>query len=110
MKKGYILGVSYRVLIDSNFHYQDESERATHGVFETAEEAVTACKAILDGWLTDAFKPGTTSEDLWQSYVAFGDDPWVQAVDPKDAPAGNFSAWDYVREQCEVLARGAVDP
>jgi hypothetical protein len=35
--------MSYQVLIDDNFHYQDESERVKHGVFATSEEAVAAC-------------------------------------------------------------------
>jgi hypothetical protein len=31
--------MAYQVLIDDNFHYQDESERVKHGVFATPEEA-----------------------------------------------------------------------
>jgi hypothetical protein len=40
--------MSYQVLIDDNFHYQDESERVKHGVFATSEEAVAACRSIVD--------------------------------------------------------------
>ena len=35
----------YRVLVDDNFHYQDENERWEAGAFVTAEEA----GAMLDG-------------------------------------------------------------
>jgi hypothetical protein len=31
--------MGYLVLIDDNFHHQDESERVKHGVFATPEEA-----------------------------------------------------------------------
>jgi hypothetical protein len=38
----------YKVIVDDNFHYMDESERYEHGVFATAEEAIAACKRIVD--------------------------------------------------------------
>jgi hypothetical protein len=41
----------YKVLVDDNFHYQDEGERSEHSVFSTADEAIAACKAIVDGAL-----------------------------------------------------------
>lgn len=69
----------FRVQIDDNFHYQDETERVTYGVFETCEEAIAACRKIIDDWLIDAFKPGMTSEALWEAYTHFGDDPFIYA-------------------------------
>jgi hypothetical protein len=48
-----------------------------HGVFATSEEAVAACRSIVDGYLTDAFKPGMTADALFQSYTAFGEDPFI---------------------------------
>jgi hypothetical protein len=38
----------YRVMVDDNFHYMDEDERFEHGSFPTAEEAIAACKRIVD--------------------------------------------------------------
>jgi hypothetical protein len=50
---------SYRVLINDNAHYMDESERADHGVvFADADEAVAACKEIVDDELNTMWKPG----------------------------------------------------
>jgi hypothetical protein len=95
----------YTVFIDDNFHYQDESERLTHGQFETADEALAACCEIVDSFLADAYRPGMTAVALYDQYVSSGDDPFVMSVDLKDAPAA-FSAWDYARERCEVMARG----
>jgi hypothetical protein len=44
----YISDVAYWVLIDDNFHYQDESERIAYDQFETTDEAVAACRAIVE--------------------------------------------------------------
>ncbi len=41
----------YTVYVDDNFHYQDEGARYTLGDFPTLEEAVTACKNVVDLFL-----------------------------------------------------------
>jgi hypothetical protein len=76
--------VAYTVYIGDNFHFQDESERVTHGTFPSAEEALAACCSIVDEFLADALKPGMTAEALWEQFTLFGDDPWVQT---NSAPA-----------------------
>jgi hypothetical protein len=91
------------VLIDDNFHYMDESERVTHGVFGTADEAIAACRSIVDECLAKAFKPGMSATDLYDQYVHFGDDPFILPIDPEDQPV-KFSAWDYARERSEKIA------
>ena len=97
--------MSYQVLIDDNFHYQDESERVKHGVFATSQEAVAACRSIVDEYLTDTFRPGMTADGLFESYTLFGDDPFVVPDSLVDAPV-KFSAWDYARQRCSELAAG----
>jgi hypothetical protein len=92
----------YRVLIDDNFHYMDEKHRYEHGVFGTADEAIAACKKIVNRCLM--WKPGMTATALYDEYVTFGEDPFIKAVDPTDAGVA-FSAWDYAKERCEVLTR-----
>jgi hypothetical protein len=99
--------VPYRVIIDDNFRYQDESERVTHGQFETAAEAIAACRAIVDDFLDGVVEPGVSAAALYDLYMSFGDDPFVVPVNPKDAPV-TFSAWQYARERCEVLAVTSV--
>jgi hypothetical protein len=99
--------VAYTVFIDDNFHYQDESERVTHGQFETAEEAIAACRSIVDDFLVGAFEPGMSATVLWDVYRDFADDPFIVPVGPNGAPV-IFSAWDYARERCEVLAATSV--
>lgn len=93
----------YKVLIDDNFHFTDESERVAHGLFATAEEALTACRAIVDDFLTDAFQAGMSSSELYDCYKQFGDDPFIVPIGPEDG-AVNFSAWQYARERCEPIA------
>ena len=95
--------MGYRVLIDDNFHYQDESERVQHGVFATAEEALAACRSIVDGFLIDAFEPGMSADALYESYTAFGEDPFIIPVDSGVAPV-MFSAREYARRRCTEIA------
>ena len=95
----------YKVLIDDNYHFTDESERIQHGVFDTADEAIAACKLIVDECLDE--QPGMSATALYEQYQGFGDDPFIMPVDSNDAPAA-FSAWEYAKERCEVL--GAKPP
>lgn len=93
--------MTYRVLIDDNFHYMDEKERTTFGDFESLAEAIAACKKIVDDCLNGDYKPGMTAEALYSNYTMFGDDPWISGGD--GAP---FSAWDYAQERCaEICAQ-----
>ena len=94
----------FRVLINDNAHYMDESERSDNGVFATAEAAVAACKAIVDDELSTMWKPGTSANELYELYIAFGPDPFVVPLNPKD-PEVEFSAWTYAKEQCQELCK-----
>jgi hypothetical protein len=69
----------------------DESEQDDHGVFANADEAIAACKEIVDDDLNAMWKPGTTAKELYKLYVAFGPDPFVVPLNPKD-PDVEFSA------------------
>ena len=91
----------YTVYVDDNYHYMDEDERYTLGVFDTEEEAVRAAKNVIDKFLPDTCTPGTTAESLYESYVGFGEDPWI--------PGSTFSAWDYAREKCAQICSGNGD-
>ena len=91
-----------RVLMNENSRYMDESERSDHGVFANAEEAIAACKAMVDDELNTMQKPGMTAKELYRLYVAFGPDPFVLPLNPK-APDVEFSAWAYAKERCKEL-------
>jgi hypothetical protein len=95
---------NYRVLINDNAHYMDESERADHGVFCDADGAIAACKEIVDDGLNTMWKPGTTAKELYELYIAFGPDPFVVPHSPND-PDVEFSAWTYAKKRCKDLVR-----
>lgn len=82
----------FRVFVDDNFHYMDESERYIAGEFDTLEEAIAKCKSIVDEFISSA-DPMTDPEKAYETYVNFGEDPWI-------AGDASFSAWDYARERC----------
>ena len=87
----------YIVLVDNNSHYMDGSDRYVLGTFETPEEAVVACTELIDRCLREAYFPGIESGDLWNTYAAYGDDPFIVGH--------SFSAWDYARMRCEEMCR-----
>ena len=92
----YFLG-TFTVYIDDNFHYMDESERYTHGEYETYEEAVKVCQVIVDKCL-GGLKDKKNNKDIYSKYCLFGDDPWIMPV-----PEGKkrFSARDYAFTRCK---------
>jgi hypothetical protein len=96
----------YSVMIDDNWHYMDMEHRLEFGPFATAEEALAACRKIVDDWLELHKEPRMTAEALYERYVCFGDDPFV--VPSKSATAGDkapwrFSARNYAEKRVEIL-------
>jgi len=95
--------VSYKVIVADNFHYQDETEEYTAGVYATAEEALSEAKRIVDVSLRECVKPGLTADGLYDLYTMFGNDPYIVASD--ESAELSFSAWDYARTRAgEILA------
>ncbi len=86
----------YQVYVDDNYHYQDENERYKLGDFVTFEKAVTACQTIVDEYLQQSYREGATAEKLYESYVGFGEDPFIVG---EPAPF-HFSAWNYAKKRC----------
>jgi hypothetical protein len=97
----------YVVMIDDNFHYMDEDERVTHGSFATLEDAIAACKEIVDSSLAHLFESGMNAAQLVERYRHFGDDPFI--VGPREhaevGPA--FSAWTYAASRCGAVVEAA---
>ena len=96
----------YVVMVDDNFHYMDEDERYRLGEFADAEVAIGHCRRIVEEYLASAYEAGMSTQDLWESYKAFGEDPFIQSV---DVPPIRFSAWDYARERCSLMC-GTTQP
>src|SRR2546429_3090473 len=93
---------NFKVFIDDHAHYMDESERADHGAFASADDAVAECKRIVDDDLVAMWRPGTTAAALYRLYMSFGPDPFVVPLDPTE-PQVAFSAADYAKQRCRDL-------
>ena len=95
---------SFKVNVDDNFHYMNVDERYALGEFPSLEEAIVACKKIVDEFLEENHKPAMSAAALFDNYKAFGEDPWIAGADVK-VP---FSAWSYAERRCaEICARDA---
>lgn len=92
----------YKVMVDDNFHYMDSDERSEDGTYETVEEAIAACRGIVDRSLEGGYEPGISAEALYRGYVGFGDDPFIVVLDGTDDNA-KFSAWSYAKERCHAI-------
>ena len=86
--------VVFKVFVDDHFKYQDEDERHLHGEFESLEEAISACKNIVDQSLNNVLK-NCSLEELKENYYMFGEDPFIEG--------GYFSASQYVEEKIQSL-------
>jgi hypothetical protein len=92
----------YKVMVDDNFHYQDSDERWEQGTYETMEEALAACRRIVDQSLESEYRPGVSAEALYGRYIHFGDDPFIVVLDGSDERVA-FSAWSYAKERCHAI-------
>lgn len=90
---------TYQVFVDDNFHYMDESERYLKGTYDSLEEAERICKLIVKESLLHLYKPGMTPEELYDAYVAMGEDPWICGCESSDDLSVPFSAWKYAKER-----------
>ena len=80
----------YKVMVDDNYHYMDESERYELGIFSTVEEAIAACKRIVDEFLDKSYEPGMSAETLEKAYQGFGEDPFIIALgESSDNPSNS---------------------
>ena len=95
--------MSYRVLVDENFHFRDRNHRYALGDFATYAEACAVCKEIVDRFLRHEHVSGMPASALYFRYMMFGRDPFlVNGTDEAEAQPG-FSAWDYARQRCIEL-------
>jgi hypothetical protein len=92
----------YTVMVDDNFHFMDESERWKKGSYATADEAIAACRRMVDEDLARymARNPGMSADDLYGMYAMFGDDPFIVGQP--------FSAHEYARQRAEEMCPNAA--
>ena len=91
----------YKVMVDDNFHSMKQDERWEYGTFATADEALAACRRLVDEALLEEYRDGATAAQLFVRYSSFGDDPFIIALD--DAPKVEFSARAYAEQRAQEL-------
>jgi hypothetical protein len=96
----------YKVMVDDNFHYMEEDERWEFGTFATAEQAIAACRKVVDESLVAEYRPGISADQLFERYTSFGDEPFIIA--PSGAAKVDFSARDYARSRAELLCAAGL--
>lgn len=101
------LKIGYQVQVDDNFHFMREDDRWVLGNFATYEEALAAAKNLVERSM-ESISRDKTADEIYDSYVSIGDDPFIIPFGGALAPADRFSAWDYAKEYAERL-RAAWD-
>ncbi len=71
----------FKVIIDDNYHYGDESERYTVGSYASLEEALDKCKEITLESLKHFYEKGISPEKLSAQWSMFGEDPYIVGGD-----------------------------
>jgi len=91
----------YIVFVDDNFHHGDENERYKLGEYNTRDEALTACKDVVDEYFKLIEKGKFTFKELWEGYMLYGEDPFIW----NDENIEKFSAWEYARQRCQEYVK-----
>jgi hypothetical protein len=91
--------MKYTIFVDDNFHNGAEEERYLLGEYESYQEAVAVCKKIVDDFMSKGYRNGMSFKELWEGYMMFGEDPFIESKDPECT----FSAWSYAKQRCVEL-------
>ncbi len=67
----------YKVFVDDNYHYADQSERYSVGSYGSLPEAIDKCKEITINSLKHFYEKGITPDKLSAQWSMFGEDPYV---------------------------------
>ena len=89
--------MNFTVSVGDNFHFMDESAREELPSFSSPEEAVEACREIVDAFLTSHWEPGMTAKELFRGWLCYGESP----------SGAGFGASRYAQERCAQLCKAA---
>jgi hypothetical protein len=92
---------AYKVMVDDNFHSVQSDEPWEYGTFGSAEEALAACRRLVDEALLDEYRDGASAGQLFVRYTSFSDEPFIVALD--GAEAVDFSAKTFAQQRAEEL-------
>jgi hypothetical protein len=54
---------------------------------------------IVDDFMRQGYREGVTFRDMWEGYMLYGEDPFIESDDPNC----KFSAWTYAKDRCREL-------
>ena len=89
---------TYKVFVDDNFNFMNEDEGYILGEYSSEEEAVIACKRVIDDFLNHNLTAGSSSEEVCDKWSSFGEDPWLQE--------GDFSSLKYAKTRSKEIIDG----
>ena len=72
--------------------------RVFHGELDTPTQAIVACQKIVDANIKSITEQETDPDKAYESYVCFGDDPWIEGVE--------FSAFEYAKIKIQAVLKG----
>jgi hypothetical protein len=97
--------MSYKVSAAENPHYMDEDEWRTAGFYDGIEEALAACRYIIDRSLRELDDDRMRATELFRLWAVMGEDAWV--VPLRDGlTKAEFSGRDYARLRSEDICQG----
>ena len=67
----------FKVKVDDNYNYMDESARYDAGTYDSLEEAIEKCKEITIESLKYVYEEGIDAATLKAQWSLFGEDPFV---------------------------------
>jgi hypothetical protein len=91
----------YRVMVDDNFHYMDESYRECAGTFQNYEDALAVAKNITLESVVE--NESDTAEETFKNYKGFGSDPFIQPFGGAARPEENYSAWTTAEMLAQLI-------
>ena len=78
---------------------------STYGPYGSHQEALEASKELENNTFSECFftvesitENETDPDKAYESYVCFGDDPWIEGVD--------FSAFEYAKIKIQEVLKG----
>jgi hypothetical protein len=97
--------LGYQVNAAENSRYREESERRVVGVYEGVEEALSACRYVIDRSLRDLHEGEMQAAQLFLLWAVMGEDAWLVPL-TEGEPEPAFSGQDYARMRSEDICLG----
>ena len=106
MEHGGRTALSYQVNAAENSRYMDEEERRTVGVYDSLEEALGACRYLIDRSLRELHDGEMQAAHLFRLWGIWGEDAWIVPLG-EGMLTPDFSGRHYARARSEDLCQSS---